>query len=578
MSRGDVSLAQAGIVVDELVGAGMRHACISPGSRSTPLALALARDERVTVHVHLDERSSAFFALGIAKTTRRPVGVLCTSGTAAAEFFPAVVEAFQSRAPLVLLTADRPARLRGTGANQTIDQRDLYGRFAMFAELPLPAEPVPSQAVRALIRAAMTAASGGGPVHLNAPFDEPLMPEGAPVDVTADDSGETPEPTRTDPVPTNADIDALAEELSGADGVVVLGSAAAPFDAAVLGLAAELGWPVLAEPVSGARVPRGTPADALVLAAGVALAGSAEWLSEHRPGVVLRLGSEATSRATLGLVASAERSVVIGAHLPSPNPDMPVTLAAAFDPSAVAARLAGRLAPAPEAWLAAWQRADDAARAAMDAELDAFDEPFEPRVARDLAAAVPDGGALWAGSSTPVRDLDLAMAPRRGLRVFANRGASGIDGFVSTVLGGAAAAAEEGAGNPSPVYALMGDLTFLHDAGGLLWLAGRPGLDAVLVTLDNDGGGIFSLLPQRDLPEHESLFRTPHGLDLRAVCEAARAGHSRVERASDLLPELRRAEFAGGVQVLHVPVPIEASARRRETLRAAVEAAIAGAT
>jgi 2-succinyl-5-enolpyruvyl-6-hydroxy-3-cyclohexene-1-carboxylate synthase len=572
MSLGDVALAHASVLVDELVQRGMTHACVSPGSRSTPLALALERDPRVQTSVHLDERSSAFFALGIAKVTRRPVGVACTSGTAAAEFFPAVVEAFQSRTPLVLLTADRPPRLRGTGANQTIDQTHLYGAYASYVELALPQEPVAGGTMRSLVSNAFEEASAGGPVHINVPFDEPLMPEGSVVGVD-ELTGRTEPASIAVDAPNDervAAAETVARAIDRSNGVIVIGSLPdGPLRLALL-LAEVLGWPVLAEPLSGCRV-TGAAGGTTVLAAGQALAADKAWMGAHTPHTVIQFGATPITRASQNLVASAEQRIVIDRHHLDPDPEGRATIRLREDPETFAAAIMALDAPPAAAngeWLAAWRGADAAARIALDSALDGGSDPFEPRIARDVAAELPAGATLFVGSSTPVRDLDLAMAPRPHVRVLGNRGASGIDGFLSTVLGAASAAPETG----SPVYALMGDLTFVHDIGGLLWVA-RRGHDAVIVVVDNGGGGIFGLLAQRDLPEHERLFTTPHGLDLEELCDAASAGYQRIEQADELVPSLQQAERMGGVVILHVPVdPARAVRRRRGTSAGIAEA------
>ncbi|MEX0985690.1 MAG: 2-succinyl-5-enolpyruvyl-6-hydroxy-3-cyclohexene-1-carboxylic-acid synthase [Actinomycetota bacterium] len=583
MGLGDISLACAAAAVDALVAGGVRHACVSPGSRSTALALALARDDRITVHVHLDERSGAFFALGIAKATGEPVVVACTSGSAVAELFPAVVEASQSRTPLVLLTADRPPRLRGTGANQTIVQEDLFGRYARaYVEPPVPATPADVAAWRDAGRRAVEAALGTprGPVHLNAPFEEPLVPEG---------DGLAPEPASAwVPVPAEPDVEAAEAALesflahhAGRRGVLTIGSLAyPPKTLALLSLGTLLGWPVLAEPLSGLRLDASDAGRAL--AAGQFLAGDAAWLDRHRPEVVLQAGAAPTTRSTQALVAVAETLVVLDRDHLDPDPAGRAERRIHVDPELFAALVwdraaAGDAAPvADPAWSESWRTADLLARTTVDRSLDGWDEPFEGRVARDLAAFVPNGSVLAVGSSTPVRDLDAFMAPRRPprmwserdlMRVVANRGASGIDGFVSTALGAAAA-------DTGPVYALMGDLTFLHDAGGLLWSASR-GVDAVLVVVANGGGRIFSMLEQRGLPEHEELFVTPPPVAIEGVCAAAGAGHVRVERSGDFLPAVERAARAGGVQIVELASDPDLDLERRETIRTAVANALA---
>jgi 2-succinyl-5-enolpyruvyl-6-hydroxy-3-cyclohexene-1-carboxylate synthase len=602
MGTGDVSLACARALVDELVSGGVREACICPGSRSTPLALALARHPNIRTHVQLDERAAGFFALGLAKARLRAVAVACTSGTAAAELFPAVIEASQSRVPVVVLTADRPPALRGTGANQTIDQVRLYGRYARaYVEPPVPASPADAVAWRDAARRAWRAAASRplGPAHLNCPFDEPLVPEGEAFPQLAPDE---PAPfDRPSLEPSAEDVERFAVEISGKRGAVAAGAIGWEPAAWCLALAERLGWPVLAEPLSGLRTSRSPHAigESVVCRAPQALIGDPGWAARRRPEVVVQIGAAPTTRATQSLIASAERVVVVDHWHLDPDPRGVAALRLRIDPDELSRSLlsrpiapagepiafqhmvgtampsaegleAARVSPAPPEWTASWRTADDRARRSIDDLMDAWDEPFEPRVARDLAAAIPPGDArgsvLVVGNSTPVRDLDLAMAPRDRLRVLGNRGASGIDGLVATTLGAAAAGRE-------PTYALLGDLSFLYDAGALLW-SSHADVSAVLVVLDNGGGEIFSLLPQVGLPEHRELFVTPHGLDLELICAAAGAGHRRVERMRDFGAAVDGASDDGGVQVITVAVDAELNRRRRSQLRAGVAEAL----
>jgi 2-succinyl-5-enolpyruvyl-6-hydroxy-3-cyclohexene-1-carboxylate synthase len=327
----------------------------------------------------------------------------------------------------------------------------------------------------------------------------------------------------------------------------------------------------MAEPLSGLRLDASGAGRAL--AAGQFLAGDAAWLERNRPEVVLQVGAAPTTRATQAVVAAADEVVILDHGHLDPDPERLAERRIEADPELFAAIAweADPPAPADPAWAAAWRTADLVARAAVDRLLDGWKEPFEGRVARDVGAFVPNGGVLCVGSSTPVRDLDAYLAPRRPprvwqerdlVRVVANRGASGIDGFVSTTLGVAVA-------DVGPTYALLGDLTFLHDAGALLWSA-RRGADAVLVVLANGGGEIFSLLPQRALPEHRELFVTPHDVEIATVCAAAGAGHERVKRARDLQPALERAARAGGVRVVEVAIDPDLNRERRDEVRIAV--------
>jgi 2-succinyl-5-enolpyruvyl-6-hydroxy-3-cyclohexene-1-carboxylate synthase len=566
MDGGDLNLACAWALVDGLVGGGVRHACVSPGSRSTSLALALARHPAITLHVHLDERSAAFFAVGLARASREPVAVACTSGTAAAEFLPAVVEASQSRLPLIVLTADRPPRLRGTGANQTIDQVGLYGGAAR-EDLDLPVPEAAGQEAwwRQAAREALEAAFGDpvGPVHVNCPFEEPLSPS---LDVELPDpSGETlPLPPRPEADVTAEESDRLAELVSGARGGVVLGASPDDLTDVAAWWSDTLGWPVLAEPVSNARVP------GAAMAAGQAAVADGAWSIDHRPDLVIQLGATPTTRAMQTFVASAERLVVADRWHLDPDPERAATWRIAVDADVLTDVLHERpvrVQAAPEEWTSSWADADGRARAALDGYLDGIDDPFEPRIARDVAACVPDGGTLFVGNSTPIRDLDLAMAPRTGLRVLANRGASGVDGLVSTMLGVAASSV-------GPTVGLLGDLSYLYDLGAIVWSA-RRGTDATLVVVNNGGGEVFSLLPQRELPEHRDLFVTPHGANLGELTKAAGAGHTVVGRSDELTPAVLAATGAGGPQVVEVVVDAERSLARRAELRGAIAAALA---
>jgi 2-succinyl-5-enolpyruvyl-6-hydroxy-3-cyclohexene-1-carboxylate synthase len=562
-------------LVDELARAGVTDACLAPGSRSAPVALALAEHPGIAVHVHLDERSAAFFALGAAKRSGRPVVVLCTSGTAAANFHPAVLEADHARAPLLVLTADRPPELRGTGANQAADQLKLYGpAVRWFCEVGAPADdPAAGRYWRSLASRAWAEATGppAGPVHLNLAFAEPLVP------LDPADEAEAAE-GRPDGAPWTAappgarsaapeDVSALAEAVrSNPRGLLVAGWGVDLDPLAVDAFAAASGWPVLADPLSGAR--RGPAA----VSAYDGLLRAPEFAAGHRPQLVARVGGAPTSKALTAWLDPSAPQVLVDPGAGWMDPGRSASLRLAADPSALLAAVAERLgAPAPTTtWLEGWLAADRLAREIIDGLLDDWAEPFEGRVARDLVAWVPDGGTLVVGSSMPVRDVDAFAAPRDGLRFVANRGLSGIDGFVATALGVAAATDE-------PVAALCGDLTLLHDASSLLGAAGRP-RGAVLVVCDNDGGGIFSFLPQARLPrgQFEPLFGTPHGLDLAALAAAARVPATVVEKAADLLPALDAALAGGGTRLVVVRGDRAANLARHRAVTEAVAAAVGG--
>jgi 2-succinyl-5-enolpyruvyl-6-hydroxy-3-cyclohexene-1-carboxylate synthase len=585
-------------LVDELARAGVTDACLAPGSRSAPLALALAEHPRIRVHVHLDERSAAFFALGAAKRSGRAVVVVCTSGTAAANFHPAVLEADLARVPLLVLTADRPPELRGTGANQATDQLKLYGSAVRwFCEVGVPGDdPGAGRYWRSLASRAWAEATGppAGPVHLNLAFADPLVPLGPPAAAEGARLGGEPAAGRAGGAPWTAapagvrsadpgDVAGLAEAVRASPrGLLVAGWGADLDPAAADAFAAASGWPVLADPLSGAR--RGPAAistyDGLLRAPGFA--------AGHRPELVVRVGGAPTSKALTGWLDESVPQVLVDPSGGWADPARAAALRLTADPSELLAATASLLAPGGPAsgpgphpgagnvlstaapWLGEWLEAERLAREAIDGLLDEWAEPFEGRVARDLVGWVPGGGTLVVGSSMPVRDVDAFARPRDGLRFLANRGLSGIDGFVATALGVAAATDE-------PVAALCGDLTLLHDASSLLGAAGRP-RGATLVVIDNDGGGIFSFLPQAQLPPglFEPLFGTPHGLDLTALAAAARVPARVVEKAADLVPALDAALARGGTQLLVVRSDRAANLARHRALTEAVAVAVGG--
>jgi 2-succinyl-5-enolpyruvyl-6-hydroxy-3-cyclohexene-1-carboxylate synthase len=535
---------------------------LAPGSRSTPLAMAFAEAERrslLRLHVRIDERSASFTALGLAKASRRPVAVLCTSGTAAANFHPAVIEADESAIPLIVLTADRPPEMRATGANQVIDQVKLYGSSVRwFCESGAPeARPGIAGYWRSLACQAWAHASGragglAGPVHLNLAFREPLVPGGA---------GEPDWPESLDGRPDGrpwtsfAPVQPARDELElpwAERGVVVCGDG--DYDATTLvELAGRAGWPVLAEPSSGARRgPNALTAYQYVLAA-------PGFMAAHAPDLIISAGRPGLSRPQSALLGPgrASRHVVI-----AQGPGRWADPQRAATDVASAIRLSGSLGPG--GWLADWRRADGAARRAVDAVLDDDEVLTEPRLARDLASHVPEGALLWTGSSLPVRDIDCHLIPRGDVRFLASRGASGIDGTTSAAIGAALA-------HGGPAYALLGDLTFLHDAPGLALGAGEPRPDLCLVVVNNDGGGIFSTLEQAAFPDSfERIFGTPHGARLEHLAAAFGLPYQRLEHPADLTKALP----GTGLRIIEVRTDRAAGAALRGRLRDAAAQAV----
>ncbi len=547
------AFAYVGAFVDELARAGVRHVCIAPGSRSTPLALTVAAHPRLRIWMHVDERSAGFFALGMARALGAPVALLCTSGTAAANFLPAVVEARSARVPLLVLTADRPPELRDVGAAQTIDQNALFGAHAKwFVEMALPEATAPmlryarTLAGRAVARAA---AAPAGPVHLNCPFREPLVPTPieapaalSPADALAWQGRLNGEPwVRVTDAPSHldtADAERLAEQLRAAQRpLIVCGPQP---DVALAGplaaLATAMGAPLLADPLSQLRW-GAHDRSAVIDRYDAALRGDAT-SAALAPDLVLRIGGVPTSKSLIEYLrrhGSAPLIVVDAGGWPEPT--LLASEVVHAEPRLLCDRLlelldGDRPAAGRTAWLADWRRMNDTVGAALERYTCALDEPFEGRALADIAAALPSGATLAVSSSMPVRDLDaFAAGDARAIRVLANRGANGIDGVVSTSLGAAAALREASGG---PLVLVIGDLALYHDSNGLL--AGKlHGLDATIVVLNNDGGGIFSFLPQAsDAAHFEQLFGTPHGLEFGPLAALYGARYQRADDAASL--------------------------------------------
>lgn len=550
--------------VDELVRAGVRSVCLSPGSRSTPLALAFAGHPSIDVCVVHDERSCAFTALGIARATGRCVPVLTTSGTAAANLHPAVVEADLSRIPLLILTADRPPELRATGANQAIDQIKLFGdSVRWFCEAGTPETLETSVGYwRSLAARSIHAAEGSpqGPVHLNVALREPLVPtnETFPYPLDGREAGEPwaiAVPSRR--VLTEDAVERTAESLRTIErGLVIAGpgpySGSEPAE-----IAAALGWPLLADPPSNAR--RGDNA----VSTYDALLRVERFAEDHRPDALLRFGSLGISKALMSHIRNAPLQILVDPDAAPLDPDRSVHQMIRADIAPTVAALVDALGTksGESEWLDSWISADRTVRAALDEALDAEDVPTEPRTARDLVRAVPDGSSLFVAASMPLRDIEWFTSPRPGVRFFANRGANGIDGSLSTPVGIALATG-------GPTFALVGDVAFLHDQNGLLSSATRD-IDLTVVVVNNDGGGIFSFLPQAEDPEHfERLFGTSHGRDPAVVAELHGCEHVLLQRASDLPAALER--FRPGTRIVEVRTERTSNVALHRDLNAAV--------
>ncbi len=562
-------------LVDALAAAGVRDACVAPGSRSAPVALALDRHPAVRVWTHLDERSASFFGLGLARARRAPVVLLATSGTAAANFFPAVVEARQGRVPLVVLTADRPPELRDAGASQTIDQLRLYGGYAKWShELALAdgSDDLAGYAWSVATRAVASAiAPPAGPVHLNIPLREPLLPEPDALPPIA--SGAVPPLGLRAQRPADGDaIAALVAEVARVErGLIVCGPQDDPhLPAALARLARATGFPIVADPLSLLRF--GPHDRSLVVEAYDAFLRDGATAETLAPELVLRLGDAPTSKVLHGYLArhAAVRQVLLPGDAAWNDPDFFARDLVVGDLRAACDALADALgagASRRDVWTERWLAIDRRARDALDGWLGALAEPFEGRSVAQLVAGLPDGATLVVGNSMPVRDLDaFARGSARALRVIGNRGASGIDGVLSTALGVAA-------GSAGPVALAIGDVSFVHDLGGLI-AARAHGLRAAILLLNNDGGGIFEFLPVAAHREHfERLFGTPHGLDLSPVRELFGVGFARARDAAEVPALLAAALDADGVAI----VEVRTDRARNVVLHRAAHDAVAGA-
>jgi 2-succinyl-5-enolpyruvyl-6-hydroxy-3-cyclohexene-1-carboxylate synthase len=564
----------ARVLVDELAAAGVDAVCVSPGSRSTPLTVAVDRHDDIRILSHLDERSSAYFALGRARRTGAVTPLVCTSGTAAANYHPAVIEAAQSRVPMLLLTADRPPELRDSGANQTIDQEKLYGDAVRWYRDVAEPEATPRKlrslrttAARAVARATGTPA---GPVHLNLPFRKPLEPTPVEGDVPPDlpeitvDSREGAFVDTTQGTP-ELDDDALrdlAASISVSRGLLVVGPADSPGvdPEAVAAFAHAGGFPVLADPLSGVRyggVVRTTPV----------IGGYDGYLGERvreawpDPEVVLRVGASPTSKPLRQYLAAVDaEQYVIDPAAGWREAEFTATDLVVADPTRLLARLSRLLSgPGGDDWRQRWTDAD-AAHAAALGESDRF---CEGRILADVVELAPDPSTLFVSNSMPVRDLDRFGAPTTAsLTALGNRGASGIDGITSTALGAGSATTDD-------LTLVTGDLAYYHDMNGLAALR-RCGVDATIVLLNNDGGGIFHMLPIEAYdPPFTSQFVTPHGLDFEPTGDLYDLSFARVDGGdrNEFRDAYTEATMSDGSHVIEVRTDAEPSHRVREQLR-----------
>ncbi|HEX5928242.1 MAG TPA: 2-succinyl-5-enolpyruvyl-6-hydroxy-3-cyclohexene-1-carboxylic-acid synthase [Solirubrobacterales bacterium] len=578
----NANTALSSAFVEELARGGLRHAVVSPGSRSTPLAVALWRAPEIEVTVLVDERSAAFFALGAAQASGEPVALLCTSGTALANYHPAVCEADESAVPLLVLSADRPPELRGIGAGQTIDQIKLFGSAVRwFCEVGTHAADdggllhYRSVACRAL--AAARGETRPGPVHLNLPWREPLAPVPVENAVSATDplalQGREGRPltavTRVDVEPSAFLLDEVAGHIGDAiSGVIVAGRQLDPeLREPLAHLARVSGFPVLAEPTSQLRC--GPHDRSRVVAAYDLLLRDEHFARSVVPDFVLRFGAMPTSKPLRAWLAASGASEI--AIDPDGGWNEPTNRAAAIlraDPTELASGWAARLEglegrerPAPQRWTAA----EAAAQGALDGALRDGTGLSEPGLHRALGGAHRDGDLVYTASSMPIRDQE-AFLPAAGTDALflSNRGANGIDGLVSSGIGAAHAS-----GRPTTI--VTGDLGLLHDLGGLAALR-EVSIPVRIVVIDNGGGGIFHFLPQEsslDSDEFEALLGTPRGVDVAKAAALFGLPHRRLE-SLDRLPEA----LAAGTGLIEVKTDRRTNVEAHRELTARVHAAL----
>jgi len=536
----------------ELVHSGIKDVVISPGSRSTPMAMVLAEHPDLNIHIHVDERSSAFFALGIAKASNRPVAILCTSGTATANYFPAIIEAKYSRVPLIVLTADRPHELREVGAPQAIDQIELYGKHVKwFAEMALP------EANKDIIRyartfcaraAAIASQAPAGPVHLNFPFREPLIPK---IDATLFELSERPkgyvkahsgELTLTD-----ADFKTIADNLQGSrKGIIVCGTIAdGEFADAVTRLADVLKFPILADPLSQLR--SGKHNQEHIIDTYDTFLRNADAKSFLKPDVILRFGAMPVSKALTIFIKEnpdAEQYVVDGAS-GWRDPALLSTDMIFCNETLFCEKLLGYAKAEDTAeYLLKWKQINQLAKNGM-AQIRDKTDMSEAKLFYQLAEMLPEEVTLFVGNSMPIRDLDsFFLNNQKSIKVLANRGANGIDGTISTAIGAALYSKK--------MYLVLGDLTFFHDLTGL-YIAKRYGIDINIILINNNGGGIFSFLPQSEHSEQfELLFGTPLDIDFSHAVKMVDGHYARISDWNHFSSEIDQTRYSSEIKVMEV--------------------------
>ena len=555
-SIGDTSATFCATLVDEFIRLGIEHAVVAPGSRSTPLAIAIANRSELSLHLFHDERSASFAALGIGLSTGVPAILLCTSGTAATHFHGAVVEAHQANVPMIVCTADRPPELRDVGAPQTIDQTQLFGSAVRWFHDPGVPSRDAAPTWRSLAARSVQAATREtqpGPVHLNLPFREPLVGDVVDMPVARDTKWSAVLESRTTDLEV---VQELATCMSGKTGVIVAGRGAGR-DA--LTLAEALGWPVLADPRSGVR-----ECHSSVVIGFDSILRSERFVQTVQPEVVLRIGEPPASKVLAQWVRNSGAVVVqMQTWQNVSDPDHLVALTAMGDIRQLVLGVAERVQRCSDSWMSHWGRAEMATQVVLSEWTQ--HNMSEPTVARTLTDNLEVGSYLVVSSSMPIRDVEWFGTVTPGVKVLSNRGTNGIDGVVSTAVGVALATG-------ATVTLLIGDIACVHDSNGLWGLMNRN-VDVRIVVTNNDGGSIFSFLPQASIVSHEvfeTLYGTPHGVSFRHLAAAHGVPYARATTASELVTEMTKS----GPRLIEVPLDRSVNVDQHNDINAAVVRAV----
>lgn len=547
--------------IDQLAAQGCRHLCISPGSRSTPLTISASRHPDMRVWMLLDERSAAYFALGLARSTEQPVALVCTSGTAVANYLPAVVEAYHARVPLLLLTADRPSELRGVGSNQTIDQANIFSTFVKgFLEMPVPDGSLSLKTHAKAVAVRVVALASGipeGPVQVNFPFREPLIPPPASDARTAVKIPVLPSCM----APSEEAISFVCAALqSSLRPLIIVGpQPSCEIAESIVRFAKTWNIPMLVDPLSQIRTLGDGLVGQTIITSYDLLLRHQKWQNRLQPDCVIRFGETPTSKVLGQFLQSASSAsqIVVDTDVHYRDPFFTASCVIQANPAGLVNALAAetRIPVGHAEWTTAWGALEHIVREVSDAELSTSHQ-HEGRVFVELARVMPNHSLLFVGNSMPVRDADSGLGQtKQRIRVLGNRGASGIDGVISTALGASA-------GQGGKTALVIGDVSFYHDLNSLL-IAAKHDLDLVIVLVHNDGGGIFSFLPQVAANDVFHTFQTPHGVDFSGI-QALFGWNYRCVSFADLAVAVKNALTLGGrhVIVLETDTPLNVAAHR----------------